>query len=295
MRAGRPRSQGKAARKGLRMSWPALFNRRWFPLVLAALWALAYLPNLGTRWMRLEEGRRATPAREMVASGDYAVPTLYGETYLNKPPLFYWLVVAAGKSVGDVGPLATRVPSALAALGCAFVALRFAPDALDRRARTLAALFVLGSATLLDKGTLGEIDATLSLLVAAALKVWWDGNRADGQTLASWTIVGLLLGAAAMVKGPAGPVIFYLTIGPFLVWQRGGRRLFTVGHLWCLTLAGLPTAIWIAFLLGREGISSAWLIRIWGHQLGSTGLADTVADPAARRAELLSHYVTFPL
>src|SRR5262249_52791059 len=56
-----------------------------------------------------------------------------------------------------------------------------------------------------------------------------------------------------------------------------------------------PTAIWIAFLLGREGISSAWLIRIWGHQLGSTGLADTVADPAARRAELLSHYVTFPL
>src|SRR5262249_15718485 len=63
----------------------------------------------------------------------------------------------------------------------------------------------------------------------------------------------------------------------------------------CLALAVLPTTVWIAFLLERDGISSAWLIKIWGHQLGSTGLADTVADPAARRADLLSHDATFPL
>jgi 4-amino-4-deoxy-L-arabinose transferase-like glycosyltransferase len=277
------------------MSWPALLDRRWFAVVLVGLWALAYLPNLGTRYLRLEEGRRTTPAREMIASGDYVVPTLYGETYLNKPPLFYWLVAATGIATGEVGPLSSRLPSVLAAIGCALVALRFAPDVLDRRTRALAALFVLSSAALLDKGTLGEIDASLSLLVATALKVWWDGHRVDRQTPRSWVFVGLLLGASALLKGPAGPVLFYLTVGPFLVWQRRWPQLLTVGHLGCLAIAALPTAIWITFLLGREGISSAWLVKIWGHQLGSTGVADVVGDPASRRTELLSHYATFPL
>ena len=89
------------------------------------------------------------------------------------------------------------------------------------------------------KGTLGEIDATLCLVVAAALKVWWDGNRPEGQTLASWIAVGLLLGLAGLLKGPAGPAIFYLTIGPFLVWQRRWTRLLHRGPLdlcafsWC--------------------------------------------------------------
>src|SRR3954447_8329434 len=193
-----------------------LDGRRFVP-VLVVVWALAYLPNLGARDLRLEEGRRATVAREMLASGDFVRPTLYGDTYLHKPPLFPWLVAAAGAILGGVSPLAARLPSALAALGCALVARRFAPDVLDRRTRNLAALLTLGTATLLDKGTLGEIDATLCLLVAGALKCWWDGDRPDGQTSGSWLSVGLLLGAAGLLKGPAGPALFYLTVGPFLV------------------------------------------------------------------------------
>src|SRR4051812_26374715 len=90
------------ARKGLRMSWPAVLDRRGFVLILVGAWALAYLPNLGIRPLRLEEGRRATPAREMLASGDFVRPTLYGDTYLNKPPLYYWLVAAAGSVLGAV-------------------------------------------------------------------------------------------------------------------------------------------------------------------------------------------------
>ena len=65
------------------MTWPALLERRSFVWILVAVWALAYLPHLGTRLMRLEEGRRATPAREMLQTGDFVHPTLYGKTYLN--------------------------------------------------------------------------------------------------------------------------------------------------------------------------------------------------------------------
>ena len=90
-------------------------------------------------------------------------------------------------------------------------------------------------------------------------------------------------------------MIFYLTIVPFLLLQHRSSRLLSVGHLACLALAAVPTAVWIVCLLGRENISTAWLVKIWGHQLGSTGMADVVGDPAAKRKELISHFATFPL
>jgi len=275
------------------MTWPALLNHRTFPLVLVTLWALAYLPHLGVRDARLEEGRRATCAREMLASGDFVRPTLYGETYLRKPPLFFWLVAATGAVFGEVTPLAARLPSVLAALGCALVALRFAPDVLDRRTRALAALFVLSSATLLDKGTLGEIDTTLSLVVVLALKVWWDGNRPSGQTFRSWLWVGLLLGLAGLIKGPSGPAVFYLTVGPYLVWRRRWDRLFTHGHALCVLLTVTPAAVWVGMLLERGVIGTADLAEIWAHQLGAKDSAQTLADPGSRAAHLLDHYTQF--
>src|SRR5947209_4174666 len=269
-----------------------LLDRRCFPLILVAAWALAYLPHLGTRDLRLEEGRRATVAREMLASSDYVRPTLYGDTDLHQPPVFPWLVAAAANVVGEVNPLAARLPSALAALGCALIALRFAPDVRDRRTRALAALFVLGSSTLLDKGTLGEIDATLCLFVAGALKCWWDGFRPDRQTSQSWLSVGLLLGAAGLLKGPAGPALFYLTVIPFLVWQRDVRRLLTRGHVGCVVLAVLPAAAWVVGLIDRGVVSGPHLAAVWMHQVGAGGVVGGPADPDAQ-AHLVGHVLWF--
>lgn len=269
-----------------------VIDRRGFVVALVAAWAVAYLPHLGTRDLRLEEGRRATVAREMLASGDFVRPTLYGDTYLHKPPLFPWLVAAASVLTGEVNPLATRLPGVLAVLGCALVALRFAPDVLDRRTRALAALLVLGTSALLDKGTLGEIDATLGLVMAGALKCWWDGYRPDGPTSRSWLLVGLLLGLAGLLKGPAGPALFYLTVGPFLVWQRELWRLFTFGHVGCLVLAVLPAVAWVAELLDRGVVSGPHLFAVWAHQVGAGAAVGAPADPEAR-SHLIGHYVGF--
>src|SRR5262249_15882226 len=148
----------------------------------------------------------------------------------------------------------------VAALGCALVAWRFAPDVLDRRTRSLAALFVLSAAALLDKGTLGEIDAPLAFVAALGLKVWGDGNRRGGQTLRSWFAGCCFLGIAGWLKGPEGPAIFYLTVIPFLVWQQRSMRLLTAGHALSFVLSFLPAAAWVAALMVRETITSSELI-----------------------------------
>jgi 4-amino-4-deoxy-L-arabinose transferase-like glycosyltransferase len=197
--------------------------------------------------------------------------------------------------LGEVDPLATRIPSVLSALGCALLALRFAGNHLDRRTRSLAALFVLSASTLLDKGTLGEIDATLCFVVAAALSAWWEGQVDGRQSLRGWLFAGCWLGVAGLLKGPEGPVLFYLTVGPYLVWQRRWHDLFTAGHLACITLAILPSAIWVLTLIDRGVVSLPELLTGWKHQLGANEAADTLADPSGRLTRLANHYGEFPL
>ena len=50
--------------------------------------------------------------REMLQAGDWVVPTLHGEPYLDKPPLFYWMVMLAYTALGCHDWAARLVPAA---------------------------------------------------------------------------------------------------------------------------------------------------------------------------------------
>jgi len=55
-------------------------------------------------------------AREVIRSGDWIVPRLEGELFLNKPALIIWLIALPSAFVGKVTPLLARLPSALSAV-----------------------------------------------------------------------------------------------------------------------------------------------------------------------------------
>ena len=57
----------------------------------------------------------AQGAREMLDSGGWANPTIGGRPWLEKPPLPWWLVAAAGRIAGGVDEAVARLPSAIAA------------------------------------------------------------------------------------------------------------------------------------------------------------------------------------
>ena len=80
-------------------------------LALLAVWLLA---TLGLRPLMLpDEGRYAEVAREML-QGDWRVPTLNGLPFFHKPPLTYWVDIAAMQLVGT-NHLAVRAGPALGA------------------------------------------------------------------------------------------------------------------------------------------------------------------------------------
>lgn len=274
-----------------RLDWSAVLRTRGYGWCLAsAIWAAVFLTGLGSQELIYEEGRRATPAREMLHTGDFVTPRLYGEAYLHKPPLFFWLVAGCGRLLGGVNELAVRLPSVLSVLAALVVLYRFDRQRLDRATRILAVLFAGVCVMLVEKGRLGEIDAFLSLLVLAALACWWRGETRGGLSIRDWAVIGVLLGVAVLTKGPAGPLLFYLPIVCYCLWERRPGSLLSVGHLLALLLAGAPSVVWLLLLLSQGVVSGDELLFIWRRETGLTlveaGALPFRLDPQARLAYL---------
>ena len=205
-------------------TWIDVLRSRWFVWVgIPLLWAAAYLPGLGARDLMHEEGRRAEPAAEMLRSGDWVTPRLYGEPYLSKPPLFFWLAAGLGKLQGGVDALSVRIPSVTSVLLGAWLVVGFARKELKREVRVLAGLILLSMPVMLDKGTLGEIDAVLSLETFASFVVLWAGWDSERGKIRmwAWVVSGICMGIGALTKGPGGAIEFYGIAVPFLFLLGG--------------------------------------------------------------------------
>lgn len=87
----------------------------WIVLICVTLY-VCYFSHLGAiGFVGPDEPRYAWVAREMVETGDWITPRLYGRPWFEKPPLYYWGAAIFFKVFG-VSEAAARLPSAISAL-----------------------------------------------------------------------------------------------------------------------------------------------------------------------------------
>jgi 4-amino-4-deoxy-L-arabinose transferase-like glycosyltransferase len=90
------------------------------------------------------ESLYAEIAREMLVRGDWLTPHLNDARYLDKPPLFYWLIGLSYKVLG-VSEFSARVPVALAGLGGVLVTWGIGRRLCDGRLGFVAGLMLTAS------------------------------------------------------------------------------------------------------------------------------------------------------
>lgn len=248
-------------------------------LLIVAVWAGIYLPGLGFLEIRGEEGRRILPAVSMLETGNWLVPHIDDVPYLRKPPMVNWLVATSFILSGHHNEWTARLPSALAivALGLGvFIGLR---RWLGTDHAVFAALAVLTTSELIDKGRLIEIDALYTAAFGLALAAWigLDGNSSRFR----WVVSGFFLGIGLLLKGPLLLLFFY----PFviIVLTRSGKlaALWSPQHLAGLAVMLLVFAAWLVpHLLSPEakGAISTWSSQYaerldWGdYRPANTGI-----------------------
>ena len=96
----------------LKVLFNTKFSKDNLPFLLPFIFFIpAYLINLGSMPLLADEPTRAIVALEMLLSKNNIVPTIIGEYYYNKPPLYNWILLSLYKSTGYINEWIVRLPT----------------------------------------------------------------------------------------------------------------------------------------------------------------------------------------
>jgi len=278
-----------------RRSWLPIPVRRpaehvWSSMVvLALLCGALFFYGLGKGELFRTESLRAIIAAQFLRSGNWVVPTLYGEPIFTKPPGMYAAIALLSWPFGGVSEWTARLPSALAATITVFLWYWYLGRQLGRGGGLLAAVLLPVSLMWLDKGSAAEIDMMQVAWVTAAilfflraLEIAEESKSGDqpvvlsarvsaggavlalesaaqaprtGQARAQWLwwLAALLCVAGGVLTKWTAPAFFYGTVVT-LLWRRGRLGLlFSRYHLVSALVGAGVCLAWIGAAVALAG------------------------------------------
>jgi 4-amino-4-deoxy-L-arabinose transferase-like glycosyltransferase len=223
-------------------------------LLVLALFLLTFL-GLGRGLWTPDEPREAEISREMWLA-PAVVPTLNGQPFVEKPPLYYWTVATAFTLTGEASAWAARLVSALAGGATLLIVFLWGRRAHSARAGAAAAVMLATSEQFLVSTHWVLIDPLLMLSTTAAAWVAWEllaGARRP--QLSVWLYVAMI--AALWIKGPIGPVLLIAGWLTYVGVARPGgwRRLHPLAGIAALSAA---TALFVLALWWQGGRALLW-------------------------------------
>ncbi|MDX1665678.1 MAG: glycosyltransferase family 39 protein, partial [Saprospiraceae bacterium] len=138
----------------------------WLYVLAILLLPPALLINLGLLTFIDDEAIRSLVALEMKFSGNWITPTLHGEYYYKKPPLFNWILLLFFELSGRIDELTARLPTVACLLGYGATIYYFFRRHYDRKIAFLNAfVFITCGRVLFWDSMLALIDICFSWVV----------------------------------------------------------------------------------------------------------------------------------
>ena len=205
--------------------------RPWLYAGILALLAPALLINLGELAFIDDEGIRALVALEMKLSGNYITPTLHGEYYYNKPPLWNWILLVFFELTGRIDEFTARVPTVLCLLGYGGTIYYFFRKHYSRKVAFLNAFFFITCGRVLFwDSILALLDTCFSWITFTAFMVIYHQFQKENW-LKLFLFSYLLTAAGFLMKGLPAIVFQGTTLLVYFVYQRRFRKLFSWQHV----------------------------------------------------------------
>ena len=196
------------------------------------------------------EANYALTAKEMVISGDWLSPQIYGHYWYDKPVFFYWLTALAYKMFGFTEFASRFFPALFGMAGLGLLAWG-GSKLYNARVGFYSALILASSVEffLISKSII--TDAVLFFFFSATLLFFYLGYK-EGKS-GYWYVMYGAAGFSVLTKGPIGVLLPGLIITIFLLWQRDWRVLkrahLVSGTLLCL----LITIPWYGAMYALHG------------------------------------------
>ncbi len=229
---------------------------------------------------------QAQTSREMLASGNWLIPTIGGDAWLERPPVPMWWIALVYRLAGtDAHDGVARLAAVLAAVPIVLMVAAIAARFYGRSVGLLSGALLATMQEFYYYAANPEADIFLCVFVTAAIAcfVWLEfdhGGQLPSEAARpyrfwggrEWPMAGLfvLLGATNWAKGLLfGTAMAALPLVAYLVWtvaaQRSWRPLSRYVWLWGWLLAAAAALAWPLAVLGRY----PEIVQLWQeHYLG---------------------------
>lgn len=212
--------------------------------------------NLGNLPLQFptDEARRALVALEMMLSENYITPTLNGEFYYNKPPLYNWIIAGMFWITGGYSELALRLPVIISLLLFGLTIYLVAKSRFGRHhAFVQALIFITCGRILFYDSFLGLIDITFSWIVYLNFMVVFLCFE-NGKLMRLFLLSYVLTAVGFLMKGLPSIVFQGLTLLVFFAYNRKFNLLFNYRHFAGIGLfLGIIIIYYIVYLMYNPG------------------------------------------
>ncbi len=271
---------------------------RYLLFVILLLCLPAYLLNLGVAAFIGDEAIRAWVAMEMDFSGNYIATTMHGAPYLNKPPLFNWMILAVSKIMGGYGELPSRLITVFFLAVFGYTIFRFVRQRFTAEFAFLAAMMTVTSGRwLFYDSMLGLIDTTFSLVIYLLfISIWFFGKRE--QWLRLFLATYFLMAVGFLLKGMPALVFQGFSLLAGLFFFKKWKLLFSWKHLAGIALAaGIIGIYFVAYAQHRpvEALIFNFLNESAKRTATEHGWWKTISHLFAFPLESLYHFLPFSL
>ncbi len=188
-------------------------------LLLAGFCTFLFFYGLGEFGLiGADEPRYAQVAREMLDRHDWITPTLGGQAWLEKPPLYYWQAMFAYSVLG-VSDVAARVPSGLDAT-LLVVAVYLFFRKIRPGVEVDAALITASCAGIVGFARAASTDMPLAATFSIGMLAWWAWHESNKRIYLA--LFYLFMGLGTLAKGPVAP---FLAAAIIVLWAILAREL----------------------------------------------------------------------
>ena len=225
----------------------ALIKQHYLFSILTGISIFLFFFELGSRSFEVRDVHRfAEIAQEMLQNGNWLILYKHDEIYMNKPPMFMWLIALFSSPGQHVTPLTARLPGAIAGLASILITFSFVKKFSNKRAAFIAGVVLATTQRYFWYGRTSIPDMLFTAFIMLALYSFYLGYRHKKDFYIGVHFFTFL---ATLTKGPLAIIFIFGIIAIFLALQRDIRAMKEMKWQWGIILFVTITGLCFAFCL----------------------------------------------
>lgn len=222
----------------------------------------------------VDETRYAIMSRDLLHSADWNSLMLNAVPFLEKPPLYFWLVAGSIKLFGGFTEFAVRLPIAVLASFITFFTYFLGKKVISRKFGMISALILLSSIFFLILSHIAILDMVLTVFVTAAIYCGFLTHFCEEKNKKYfWWYFYLFAALGFLAKGILALAIPAVVIFAYNFVTKTAKDIFKpvnlIPGLIIFLIASLPWHVIMYLEYGKEFIKQYFLIHHFARFINS--------------------------